>query len=134
MPIVVSDNDRVLVDASTWVDLFAGNEHVVQGLAPLMRDRRVVVCGTVTQEVVQGSRDEPMLAEMQQKMSIWVHEAETPEDFVEAARLYAQLRSKGITIPPADCLIAAVAKRCGLRVCATDPHFAKIPGLRLFSL
>jgi predicted nucleic acid-binding protein len=31
-----------------------------------------------------------------------------------------------------DCLIAAFAMRHGAAVCATDPHFANIPGLELF--
>src|SRR5437870_277087 len=115
MPVVPSEHDRVLVDSSAWIDLFAGNEHVIQRLTPLMREQRVVVCGIVLQEVLQGSRNETMLTEIDRKMSMWMYEAETPADFVEAARTYARLRWKGITVPTSDCLIAAVAKRCGLQ-------------------
>lgn len=61
-----------------------------------------------------------------------VLEAEQPQDFVEAARIYAKLRWKGVTVPPADCLIAAVARRCRLLVCADAPHFEHIPGLRRY--
>ena len=39
---------------------------------------------------------------------------------------------ESITVPPADCLIAAVARRCGLLVCANDQDFERIPGLRRY--
>ena len=99
-----------------------------------MNEDRIVVCGQVTQEVLQGARDERSLTKLEYAMSTWSHVAETPADFVEAARLYARLRWKGVTVPPSDCLIAALAKRCALAVFATDPHFGMIPGLRLLKL
>ena len=125
---------NVLVDTSAWLDVFTGVEPVLSILAPLMHQRRVVVCGMVRQEVVQGSRDEARLSRMERDISLWSYEAETPDDFAEAARTYARLRWKGVTVPAADCLIAEVAKRCGYRVFATDPHFSQIPGVRLFEL
>jgi len=57
---------------------------------------------------------------------LWEYEAELPEDFIEAARIYSQLRWKGITLPPSDCLIAALAKRRQLPIYAHDPHFEEI--------
>jgi len=63
---------------------------------------------------------------------MWPHEAETAANFREAARIYARLRWKGITLPAADCLIAALAMRCGFVVYATDSHFEHIPDLRLY--
>ena len=78
--------------------------------------------------------DEVALAKLERQFAIWEYEAEQPADFLEAARTYAGLRWKGVTVPPSDCLIAAVAKRRHFRVCATDPHFSFIPGLRLLDL
>ena len=127
-------SDRVLVDSSAWIDYFAGVDRVVEVLDRPISDDRVVVCGTVMQEVLQGARDEKMLARLDHGLSTWPSEPETPADFVEAGRMYARLRWKGITVPPPDCLIAAVARRCGYLVCATDPHFEKIPGLQRFSI
>ena len=127
----MSANGRVLVDTSAWIDYFAGDERVVRSLARSMDEGRVVISGQVKQEVMQGTRDERSFARLERAMSTWSYEAETPADFVEAARIYARLRWKGAIVPPSDCLIAALAKRCGLAVCATDPHFERIPGLRL---
>lgn len=128
----MSENDRVLVDTSLWVGFLKGDAAAIALLARLQRAQHIVICGQVKQEVLQGSRDAAALAKLERDMSIWECEAEQPEDFVDAGRIYAQLRWKGITVPPPDCLIAALAKRCGLLLCATDPHFKSIPGLRLY--
>ncbi len=130
----MSANGRVLVDTSAWIDYFAGDEGLATSLARSMDEGRIVISGQIVQEVLQGTRDERSFTRLERAMSVWSYEAETPADFVEAARLYARLRWKGITVPPSDCLIAALAKRCGLAVCATDPHFERIPGLRLVEL
>src|SRR5437879_4140656 len=107
----MSDDARVLVDTSAWLDYFAGAAPAVSVLDGLMNEDRIVICGQVTQEVLQGARDDRSLTKLEHAMFTWSHVAEVPEDFVEAARLYARLRWKGVTVPPSDCLIAAVAKR-----------------------
>lgn len=93
-----------------------------------------MVCGQILQEVLQGSRNAAAFNRLETQFAVWDREAERPEDFIEAARTYADLRWKGITVSPADCLIAAVARRCDYTICATDPHFEQIPGLRLYPL
>ena len=127
----MAEHDRVLVDTSVWVDFLAGSSAAVALLGRLRDSHRVVICGQIKQEVLQGSRDKKAFARLEHELAIWDYEAEQPEDFVSAARLYAELRWKGVTCPAADCLIAAVAKRRGWSVCATDPHFNDIPGIRL---
>ena len=127
----MADDDRVLVDTSVWIDFLAGDPAAVALLGRLRESYRIVICGQIKQEVLQGSRDGRAFAKLQQELSIWDYEAEQPDDFVSAARLYASLRWKGVTVPAADCLIAAVAKRRGWSVSATDPHFKDIPGIKL---
>ncbi len=128
----MATSGNVLVDTSAWVDYFAGDDHIVRALSGPIDDDRVVICGQVKQELLQGTRDEKMFAKLERELSIWSYEAETASDFREAAHLYAHLRWKGVTVPAADCLIAALAKRCGFTVCATDPHFEHIPDLRRY--
>ncbi|MBI4888945.1 MAG: PIN domain-containing protein [Acidobacteria bacterium] len=122
---------HVLVDTSVWIDFLTGDSAAADLLGRLRNSHRIAICGQIKQEVLQGSRDRKALATLEQELSIWDYEAEQPEDFVNAARLYAGLRWKGVTLPAADCLIAAVAKRRGWPVCATDPHFRDIPGITL---
>lgn len=125
-------NVRVLVDSSIWIDFFIGDQNVIGTLGGLIKNRRVVICGQIKQEVLQGSRNAKAFAKLEKKMWVWEYEAEQADDFVDAARIFAQLRWKGVTLPPSDCLIAAVAKRCQLSIYTSDPDFSMIPQLELF--
>jgi predicted nucleic acid-binding protein len=125
------DRPSALVDSSLWIDFLSGGESAVARLTALRRSHRLVICGQVRQEVLQGARSPAALAKLERAMAIWDCEPEQPEDFVKAARTYARLRWQGVTVPPSDCLIAAVARRSGLAIAASDPHFAKIPDVRL---
>jgi predicted nucleic acid-binding protein len=95
----------------------------------LIKSEQVVICGQIRQEVLQGSRDKEAFAKLQEQMSLWDYEAEAPEDFLEAARIFATLRWQGITLPPTDCLIAAVAVRRHLLLYSHDPDFDQITHL-----
>jgi predicted nucleic acid-binding protein len=126
----MDENARILVDTSVWIDFLNGEEQAVSALAALIKTRRIVICGQIKQEVLQGSRDGKAFAKLEKEMAIWEYEAEEPHDFVEAAHIFSQLRWKGITVPPSDCLIAAVAKRRKLPVYARDTDFNDIPQIR----
>lgn len=127
------DGGSVLVDSSAWIDFLAGEKEVVKTIGRLRDSHEIVICGQIKQEVLQGSRDARAFAKLAGQFTIWVYEPEQPEDFVSAARIYAELRWNGLTVPAADCLIAAVAKRRDFAVYATDPHFHSIPGLKLLA-
>ena len=125
------ENDRVLVDSSVWIDFFRGTESAVSSIASITKTNRIVICGQIKQEVLQGSRDLKAFQKLEKQMSIWDYEPEAPEDFTEAARIFSQLRWKGITLPPSDCLVAALAKRLHLPLHTLDPDFNSIPDLPL---
>jgi hypothetical protein len=129
----MAESGKVLVDSSAWIDFFDGAADVVRTLGGIIRSDRVVICGQIKQEVLQGSRDRKAFTKLEAQMSIWEYEAEQPADFTEAARIFAELRWNGVTIAPSDCLIAAVARRRRLAVYATDPDFVRIPGLSPFN-
>jgi predicted nucleic acid-binding protein len=122
--------ERVLVDTSVWVDFFRNRPASVSLIRELAEDHRAVVCGTILQETLQGAKTEKELAFLRAQMSLWHFEAELPEDFTAAAGLYARLRWAGVTVPPADCLIAAVALRRDFVLCSPDAHFERMPNLK----
>jgi predicted nucleic acid-binding protein len=128
----MAENDRVLVDSSIWIDFFRGVEAAVSAMTAVTKTTRVVVCGQIKQEVLQGSRDHKAFEKLEKQMSIWDYEPEVPEDFVEAARIFSKLRWKGITLPPSDCLIAALARRLNVPLLTQDPDFDSIPELTRF--
>ena len=130
----MGEHDRVLVDTSVWIDYLDGREASVKGLNLLIKSGRVAACGQIRQEVLQGSRDDKAFAKLDAQMALWASEAEEPADFIEAARIFARLRWSGMTIPPTDCLIAAVAIRRKLPLYANDNDFDDIPGLSRYRL
>jgi hypothetical protein len=120
----------VLIDTSVWVDFFRNRPAAVALVGTLAEANRALVCGTVVQETLQGAKTETELAFLRTQMALWHYEAEQPEDFAAAAAIYAGLRWKGITVPPADCVIAAVALRSGATLCSADAHFGRMPALK----
>lgn len=119
----------VLVDTSVWVDFFRNRPAAVALVGTLAEANRALVCGTVVQETLEGAKTEAELAFLRTQMALWHYEAEQPDDFAAAAELYARLRWQGITVPPADCVIAAVALRRGVTLCSADAHFGRLPSL-----
>ncbi len=126
--------ERILVDTSVWVDFFRNQPAAVALVGELAEGHRAVVCGTVLQETLQGAKTEKELTFLRTQMSLWHFEPEQPEDFAAAASFYAHLRWQGMTVPPPDCLIAAVATRNNLMLCSPDGHFARMPGLMFHRL
>jgi hypothetical protein len=129
----MADHAKVLVDTSVWIDFLDGRDDAVKALDLLIRSGRVVVCGQIRQEVLQGSRDDKAFAKLEAQMALWDAETEEPADYVEAARIFARQRWRGITIPPTDCLVAAVAVRRKLLLYANDSDFDHVPGLRRYN-
>ncbi len=122
-------DELILVDTSVWIDYFRGKSEAVQKLDKIIDQGLVLVSGLILQEVLQGSRDRTAFERLRKEMEIWKYEKELPEDFIEAARLFAKLRWKGVTIPPSDCLVAAVALRRRVPLFARDAHFESIKEL-----
>ena len=99
----------ILVDTSVAVDYARGKD---AKLIALMRTLPVVVCGIVRAELLD---------------SVW--------DIV--GDNLAMLRSRGITVPFPDAVIATLGIESHLEVWAHDPHFlamqSAMPALQLFT-
>jgi predicted nucleic acid-binding protein len=104
---------KVLVDTSAWVDFFNGYPSPEAGaLAQLIREEvDVLTCGVVVAEVLQGLRRSKSLTKIERHFleMEWLTPRE-PETYVDAADLFRQLRSRGVTIRSTiDCIIAKLA-------------------------
>jgi len=79
-------------------------------LADVVRHDQIAVCGTIIQEVLQGTRED---FHDKQEMLVNTHLVDVPlplNRFEYAAEIYRSLRVRGITIRSSnDCLIAASA-------------------------
>lgn len=115
---------RVLVDTSAWVDFFNGHPSPqADALARLIREEAdVLTCGVVAAEVLQGIRRSKSLEEIEQHFldMEWLTPRE-PETYLEAANLYRNLRSRGLTIRSAiDCIIAKLAEENDVLLLSKD--------------
>jgi len=124
----------VAVDTCIWVNFFnRPQSREKRAVDALIDESRVVVPGPVLAEVIQGcgnTKEAEWVASLlgSQKSCLV-----TEEEWRAAGMLGLELRRKGTLLPLSDLVIAASAFRHDLEVYSTDPHFRKVPGLRLFS-
>lgn len=127
----------ILVDTSIWIALLnskPGSRISQDDLG------RLLTCGPVAQEVLQGLRDVPVARAFRDAfLSLtMLSDPLRLSTFLAAADIYAQGRRKGFTIRSGvDCLIAAIALENEVPVWHQDRDFttiAKYTGLRVVAV
>ncbi len=118
----------VIVDTSIWIDFFQNEESVYQDkLENLIKDNnRAAVCGIILQEILQGIKDNQSYELTKQRLVMLPFVDTDKETYLYASSLYRTLRSKGVTIPPVDVTIAAIAIKNKFPVFTDDKHFETI--------
>lgn len=115
---------RVLVDTSAWIDFFNGfPSPEAEAVAQLIRDEAdLVTCGVIAAEFLQGIRQSKTLQTLERHFCDmdWLAPDE-PGTYLAAAKLFRELRSRGITIrSTVDCLIAQLSAEAGVLLLAKD--------------
>jgi predicted nucleic acid-binding protein len=124
----------VLIDTSVWIEAFRGKDPRLQETVDALLDQeRVVLCGLVELEMLQGFRADEGALFASLFEALAYAEADR-QDWRAAGFLLAGLRARGITIPGTDALIAALCLRHDLLLLTLDKHFDQIPQLRRFKL
>lgn len=127
----------ILVDTSVWIDwLRRGTRPATRVLDRLIDEDDIVLAAVVVQELLQGARGEPPLAELRASFDSMPLLLPTQRTYTEAGALYARCRWVGITPrSPHDCLIAQTAIEHGVPLLQDDRDFESIarvePALRL---
>ncbi len=115
---------NILIDSSAWIDYFRFRDSNAGKLvADLLTEDRAVMTGPVMTELLRGLKTEKEERLLTQLLTILPYEEVGREDWEEAGGVLRRLRSKGITVPLTDALIATVAQRRGLQVLTLDQHF-----------
>ena len=123
----------VIADTSIWIEFFNRPESKEKrSMDFLIDENQLVFAGPVLMELLQGcrtSRDADIVLNhvsalpfLETIFSTWQRTGE----------ISAGLRRKGITLPTIDLIIAALAMEHDAEVFTVDPHFRKIPGLKLY--
>jgi predicted nucleic acid-binding protein len=122
---------RILPDTCAWIDFFNARETpLASAVEYLIQSGEIYTCGIVKYELIQGvksSKEEMMLVTAMQSL-YYIEMTETL--WLKAGRLSGFLRSKGITIPFSDTLIAVIAKEEDMTILTTDRHFGQVPEIR----
>jgi predicted nucleic acid-binding protein len=118
-----------LVDTSVWIDFFRGIASTKEFLTKQDARDKVFTAGPVLFELLQGIRSSEEREQVKEALLSMNFLEITPEDWEGAALISRELRSKGITIPMTDLLLAQLAKTHDLKIISLDPHFDQIPGI-----
>jgi predicted nucleic acid-binding protein len=120
----------MLVDTSVWIDFFNGHEsaeanHLVRAIQDA---ENVTIPGVVLTEILLGLKNDAEAKRIISLLDAFDYLAEpTRDDYIKAAHIYRQCRSKGITIRSTiDCLIAQLCLRDKLPLLTKDRDFNAI--------
>lgn len=128
----------MLVDTSVWIDHF--NDYS-SPQADLLRqaiadNAPIYLCGIVVTEILLGIRNERHAVEIEDLLGAfdWLPEPK-PRDYLRAARIYRECRSRGITVRSTiDCLIASQCLANDMPVLAKARDFDQIAACQPLSL
>jgi predicted nucleic acid-binding protein len=126
----------VLIDTSAWIEFLrsGGDLKVKLAVAHLRDEMQVAVCGPVAMELLGGARENDR-AMLESDLALLPYLRAGERLWQDAGDNYRALRSRAVTAPWNDILIATVAITHSCRIYAADRHFplmAAILGIRLY--
>jgi predicted nucleic acid-binding protein len=125
----------ILVDTSVWVEIFRDQKKKArESFQKIVADEAYGLCRFTQLELLQGAKDEREWRLLDEYLE-GQHYLEVKEDtWRKAARIYFELRRKGITVTsPIDCCIAQVAIDEKAFLLHRDRDFEQIARIRPLS-
>ena len=122
----------ILVDTSVWIEVLKdrGGE-VVESFRSKVGDEIIVLSRFTELELLQGARDEFEWRKLSEYLSTQLYLETSGNTWREAARIYFDLRRRGLTIgSPIDCCIAEIAIEHEALLFHRDGDFNKIGEIR----
>lgn len=102
----------------------------------LRENRLVATSGVILQEILQGAWTQGTFQLLRSWFSRLAYLPASKQTFIAAAALHRKARSRGMTVPTVDTLIASTAIAHGAPLLTADDHFrtlASVSKLRLVS-
>jgi predicted nucleic acid-binding protein len=120
-----------LIDTSAWIEFLRGNTGpCVQMVHQTLVAGDALLCGPVEQELLSGaSKANIAVLEADLRAVAYIHTERN--DHILAGHMCRDLRLKGFTMFPMDCLIAALCLRRKLPLLTLDKDFKAFEGLIL---
>lgn len=122
----------ILVDTSVWIEIFKDKTgHVATAFKERIGSKNYVLSRLNQLELLQGATDRKEWELLEDYLSTQYYLEATKHTWPEAARIYFELRRRGITInSPVDCCIAQIALEYGAVLLHRDKDFEKISKIR----
>ena len=118
---------KVIVDTSVWSLALRRqkqqNNSVVNKLRDLIADGRVVLLGSVRQEVLSGIKHQEQYEKLRDRLRAFPNLTLDAEDYELAADYFNVCRRNGIQGANTDFLICATANRKSYEIFTTDKDF-----------
>ena len=119
---------KVIVDTCVWSAAFRKplnkeNESVIGELKELIREGRVVMLGSIRQELLSGIKLKKDFIKLRDNLRAFDDYAVNEEDYELAAELYNKCRRKGIQGSNTDFLMCSIAIRNGFSIFTVDNDF-----------
>jgi predicted nucleic acid-binding protein len=125
-----------LVDTSVWVELLRDRTgKVKKAFQVIIEDESYVLCRFTQLELLQGAKDEREWRLLDEYLAAQYYLEAGENTWREAARIWFELRRKGLTISsPVDCCIAQIALEADAFLLHRDRDFEKIARVRPLKL
>jgi hypothetical protein len=125
---------NVLVDTSIWIEYFNKPESKTgASIEALIKKWEVCAAGIILTELLQGAKVEKEFNSILESIVALPFLEITLATWINAGKISFSLRRKGITIPTTDLIIASLALEYDCSIFTLDPHFKKIPDLKLLN-
>lgn len=119
----------MIVDSNVWINFFNNNltNEVNILIDAMTNDDNIAYSGVILTEVLQGFRHDKDYESAKTIFEDFTFLEMAKTDFILSARIYRQLRKKGITIrKPIDCMIAAISLNNDIPLLHNDRDFDPI--------
>lgn len=119
----------MLVDTSVWIDFFANRPtpQVNYLVESIKNQDNLYICGVILTEILQGIKHPKEHSQVASLLSCLVFLDMSRDTFVLSAKVYRDLRTKGVTIRKTiDCMIAAVSIENHVPLLHDDRDFNQI--------
>ena len=122
----------ILVDTSVWIEVLKDKDGSIVQACRERTGTDICAFTHFTQlELLQGAKDEIELRRLDEYLSTQYYLEAEKNSWREAARIYFELRRKGVTISsPLDCCIAQIAIESEVLLLHRDKDFEKIARIR----
>lgn len=121
---------KIIADTCIWIEYFRGKSTCSDELKRLIQKGELVIAGPVVYELLQGAKNKKDLELIKEATRALPFLEVTHQIWLSAGDLFFELRRKGITIPPSDILLSAIAIENNCSLFTIDNHFEHIQKVR----